>query len=310
MDQEDLLDAIGRLKQANAGAQRAPHKPLLLLIALAAFQRGDESMIAYPEVDSRLGPLLRDFAPDRFSRKANTHDPFRRLPNDGLWELVDAQGNLIETPLEYNKTDLVRENLRGRLPLPVRQLLESKPTLASTAAKILLEANFTESLHDDIVHAVGLTLEDTSAETGATTTLSQAVKRDPAFRENVLVAYERMCAVCGFDLRLGNSNLGLEAAHIKWHAHGGPDKVKNGIALCTFHHKAFDKGAFKLAPDDGRFRIAISQDISGSQTAKEQLANFHGALLNAPQAEVYVPEKEYVDWHESEVFKGPARPFV
>ena len=39
---------------------------------------------------------------------------------------------------------------------------------------------------------------------------------------------------------------GWEAAHIQWHSHGGPDQVANGLALCTFHHGAFDRGAIGL----------------------------------------------------------------
>jgi putative restriction endonuclease len=98
----------------------------------------------------------------------------------------------------------------------------------------LLERHFPESIHPDILDAVGLTPGAAPAER----------KRDPKFRQRVLVAYEWRCAVCGFDVRLGSVSIGLDAAHIRWHQAGGPDTEVNGLALCVLHHKTFDLGAF------------------------------------------------------------------
>ncbi len=56
------------------------------------------------------------------------------------------------------------------------------------------------------------------------------------FRERVLDAYQRACAIC----RLKRQEL-LDAAHIisDSHADGAPE-VSNGISLCKLHHAAFD----------------------------------------------------------------------
>ena len=45
------------------------------------------------------------------------------------------------------------------------------------------------------------------------------------FRKEVLEAYDERCAICDFDLRINDELLGLEAAHIQWHSHKGPDDV-------------------------------------------------------------------------------------
>ena len=52
--------------------------------------------------------------------------------------------------------------------------------------------------------------------------------------------------MCGYDVRLGNRELGLEVRHIKWHQAGGPDTEVNGLALCVLHHKLFDCGAYGM----------------------------------------------------------------
>jgi HNH endonuclease len=113
------------------------------------------------------------------------------------------------------------------------------PTLFGVLATRLLENHFPESLHPDILAAVGLDL-------GAPAPAGR--KRDPQFRQRVLTAYEYRCAVCGFDVRLGSVPIALDAAHIRWHQAGGPDREGNGLALCVLHHKTFDLGAFTLSP--------------------------------------------------------------
>jgi putative restriction endonuclease len=88
--------------------------------------------------------------------------------------------------------------------------------LTPAIASRILEQHFPESLHPDILNAVGLSLE---------TTVTRR-KRDPAFRQRVLKAYEYRCAVCGFDVRLGSVSIALDAAHIRWHQAGGPARME------------------------------------------------------------------------------------
>ena len=110
---------------------------------------------------------------------------------------------------------------------------------------MLLYNNFPASIHEDILQAVGI-----EAPLQMFTLPRRDPKqrrRDSSFRPNILKVYECKCAVCGFDAQLGTSPVALEAAHIKWHTHHGPDEVINGLALCSLHHKLFDRGAFTLS---------------------------------------------------------------
>ena len=150
-------------------------------------------------------------------------------------------------------------------------------------------------LGTDIMAAVGLE---------AAYTFSRRRQRDPEFRQRVLTAYEYRCAACGYDVRLGNRELGLEAAHLKWHQAGGPDVEVNGLALCALHHKLFDHGAYSITP--GR-AVQVSELAHGARGFNEWLLAFHGQPLRQPQSPRYVPEEEYVSWHQQEVFRGPAR---
>lgn len=70
------------------------------------------------------------------------------------------------------------------------------------ATRFLLDANFPESLHADICAVVGLGLDVVEMQAITKQAASQR-RRDPQFRDAVLVAYEYRCAMCGYDGRLG-----------------------------------------------------------------------------------------------------------
>jgi putative restriction endonuclease len=54
------------------------------------------------------------------------------------------------------------------------------------------------------------------------------------FVEEVLSAYAYQCAMCGCGGALLRNPAGLHAAHLQWHSQGGgPDDLRNGIALCA-----------------------------------------------------------------------------
>jgi putative restriction endonuclease len=110
--------------------------------------------------------------------------------------------------------------------------------------------------------------------------------------------------VCGFDVRLDQETLGIEAAHIKWHQAGGPDNEDNGLALCTLHHKTFDRGAFTLSA--GR-EVLVSERAHGTAGFEEWLMRFHGRPILEPVNEGYLAHEAHLAWHRREVFRGPAR---
>ena len=159
----------------------------------------------------------------------------------------------------------------------------------------MLDAHFPASIHEDILQAAGIDLTLQSPDRH---------RRNPNFRANILKAYEYRCAVCGFDVKLRNQPVALEAAHIKWHQAGGPDLEVNGLALCSLHHKLFDRGAFALSK---HLEILVSDDAYGSAGFQEWLMRFHGQKLNFPQRQTYYPSENFTGWHVREVFQGEYR---
>jgi len=290
----DLRRQFADIAVWKRGSERAPHKPLLLLYALARCSRGEDRLIPYADVDTKLRELLVEFGPAR--KSYHPEYPFWRLRNDGIWELENAEQALPRTSnTDARRSELLKHGVAGGLQPYVYEQLRSDPQLLGDVVHGLLDANFPPSRHDDILAAVGL---DVAYVT------SRRRGRDPEFRQRILTAYEYRCAVCGYDVRFGNRELGLEAAHIKWHQAGGPDTEVNGLALCVLHHKLFDCGAYSLTFSR---TVQVSQLAHGTKGFSEWLLDFHGHPLRPPQSRRYQPEDEFVSWHQREVFRGPAR---
>ncbi|MBI2378507.1 MAG: hypothetical protein HYV07_31200 [Deltaproteobacteria bacterium] len=292
--------ALATLHTWRRGDQRAPHKPLLLLMLLARAETGGDGHVRFAELEPKLRELLRDFGPPRKSH--HPEYPFWHLQGDGLWVVADAGAYpLKQGGSSPTRTALLTRDAEGFVPAELWRALQKDATLRRDVAATLLDGFWPSTYHASIRKAVGLPDE----LHGLDTIVGARRKRDPDFREAVLRAYERRCAVCGYDGQLGGVPLGLEAAHIQWHACDGPDEIANGLALCSFHHVALDTGALGLTDDR---RVRISSDVHGQTLVPELLHRHAGAPLRAPQPGVPLPAEVHIAWHGREVFRAPARP--
>lgn len=284
MEASDFLASLERLRRHSSNGVRAPHKPLLLLYALASFKDGREA-IHYRDAEAVLPPLLRTYGPQ--GTKARVADPFVRLRSDGIWRL-DAAPNLFDASGQGRPAAMSIANPEGGFTAEIIRMLRRQPDLADKAAMRLLETNFAPGLHEGIAAAVGLDLE--GGERGP---------RDPRFRDAVLRAYLSECAICRFQLRCGDGLVGVEAAHLRWHAFGGACDVGNGLALCVLHHRLLDLGVLTLTDD---LRVQVSRSVSG-QSAR-QVLELDGAEIILPPGAMDRPRTENIAWHRRNVFRG------
>ena len=294
MDSESIGKRFFGITMWQKGGVRAPHKPLLVLYAIGKLQRGEGRLIPFADVDRDLKKLLIEFGPTR--KSYHPEYPFWRLRNDGIWELQNAEKVVKrKSSTDAKKSELLRHNVKGGFTEEVYEQISGNSSLMKQIVADLLDENFPTSIHEDILQAVGIDFDEKVAV---------LKKRDAQFRDKVLRAYEYRCAVCGYNVRLGDSLVGLEAAHIKWHQAGGPDAEINGVALCALHHRLFDRGAFTLSD---AMKIEVSERAHGSTGFDEWLMAFHRKELRPPQRLTYYPEPKFIAWHVREVFQAPAR---
>lgn len=307
MKAPDLLPLFAGLRQHQTGGQRAPHKPLLLLWSLARVARGELRLAPWSVLHDPVERILAEFG--RPGARANAHYPLWRLRSDGLWavEHEDELASFQTASGDVRIGELNRLDPGAGFTSEVWEALRADPGLARRAAQVLLDDNFPATLHEDILLAVGMPpsgrVEEGVGSTAAANDPGR--RRDPAFRETILRIYEHRCAVCGYQGRLGNRDLGLEAAHVRWHTHDGPDREDNGLALCSFHHRILDSGAISL--DEDR-RLLVSQEVHGGGEVDRLILDHHGHPLRGPLSGAPPVATEHAAWHRQEVFRRPARP--
>jgi len=298
MNEIELIDLFQNITVWKNKEQRAPHKPLLLLLSLASVQRGEPRLQTFRSIKERLKKLLIDLGPQR--KTYHPEYPFWRLQNDGdMWEIPESSKILTDLNAQTTNIDipsaLLNEyNASGGFTPKYYNYLKENPDLINKLASMILDEHFPSSLHESILDAVQMRWIQTG---------TAKARRSTDFRNTILRIYQYKCAICGFDGRMEFSDLGLEAAHIKWHMAGGPDSEDNGIALCVFHHRLFDRGAIGISDD---YKILISQYVHGGQQVTDTVVRFSGLKMELPLKGSKVPGGKYLNWHRKEVFRNPA----
>lgn len=249
------LDRLSSLRQRQRDGRRSPHKPLLVLLALARLAAKGSSALPWS--------LDRD------------------VPDDDVGPL--------------------REGVTGRLEASLEEALRSRPDPLDEAARGLVESHFPSTVGPDVLVAVGLDPEvlERGSPSGGSPELRRRSRNWPAA---VIEAWDRQCAFCGFDGAAGGNAAGIDAAHVRCFKLGGPDELDNGMALCSLHHKLFDRGMLGL---DGDHAVVVSQRFSARTPVGRMVYELHRQPLR-PRRGTPLPAEQHVVWHRNQVFQGSA----
>ena len=127
--------------------------------------------------------------------------------------------------------------------------------------------------------------------------LAKARLGQGAFRTLVTDAYRRRCAVTG-----ERSLPALEAAHIRAHAAAGPNRTRNGLLLRADIHRLFDDGYVTVDPD---LRFVVSPRLHEEFENGRVYYDLDGrSLAYVPDRLTDQPGREFLEWHNSEVYRG------
>jgi len=284
---------------------RAPHKPLLLLFALGRVLRGGPRLMRFGDIERPVDALITEFGPPQIKARSRARYPFWHLHGDGLWDIPE-RAQIVAAGLVTGNAPRIAalREARAGFPEALHAQLVGQPWLVIELVERLIAGHFPDSYREDIRERIavptGLFQAQRLAEHIARSYRYAAGRpRDPGFRRAVLSAWGGRCAVCGFEAWVDDTPFGVEAAHIKWHAAGGPDALDNGLLLCVLHHRALDRGLLGLT---GERTIKISPLVTTQGVSRQRLSAYDGRPL-AGGAAVPAIAATFVEWHDKQVYR-------
>jgi len=284
----DLIERIDSINVYKKGNNRAPHKPLYLLLLLASLQKGKSRMLSFSDLDPILARALRIFG----QRTAGVRPeyPFWRLQHDGLSEVIPsspAAYDLRKGNDDPKKSSLLSSGAQGGLVEADYEMLKSQPGLFSHVCHRILDNHFPLSLHEDILNFFGIMLD------------RKAVKEDDnvSFRAAVLAEYGYRCSISGFESNAEVRHVGIEATELIWQNHGGDATASNAIAMTTLHRKLFHFGLFTITGD---YKVKLSPLMG----YPENVGLKNGRSIELPSKPSAFPSLNALDWHHRWVFRG------
>ncbi len=144
-----------------------------------------------------------------------------------------------------------------------------------------------QTVRDGLARGTGAA-DDASARRVYITSQVRQRLHQRGFRERVMQAYRRQCAMC----RLKHAEL-LDAAHIIGDTEAGGDPVvPNGLSLCKIHHAAFDQNILGVDPD---YRILVREDILHEKDGpmlRHGLQELQGSRLIVPRRADLRPDRD------------------
>jgi putative restriction endonuclease len=126
--------------------------------------------------------------------------------------------------------------------------------------------------------------------------LTRARLGQGTFRVLVTDAYQRRCAITG-----EKTLVVLEAAHIKPVSRSGPNRIDNGLLLRSDLHTLFDSGYVTVSND---YRVEVSRRIKEEFENGKYYYSLNGNSLSVlPKGDFERPAREFIDWHNQNVYK-------
>jgi putative restriction endonuclease len=116
------------------------------------------------------------------------------------------------------------------------------------------------------------------------------------FGLEVREAYRGACAVTG-----EHSGPVLEAAHIVPYGRGGEHLVTNGLLLRSDLHRLYDRGYVTVTPDH---EFVVGERLRADFNNGRSYYALAGSGIRLPERQDQQPDRERLDWHAREVFKG------
>lgn len=173
----------------------------------------------------------------------------------------------------------------------IYELFTKRDEIMNSNELLVAESTLPKSEIDKLLEDIDFSIEDKKA-------LIKVREKQYAFRQALLTGYGWKCCLSEVDIPDF-----LIASHIKPWAVDKANRInpQNGLLLNAFLDKAFDKGYFKVIPED--YTVIISDKIKHTKTY-ELLMPYDGQKIKLPHNKERWPNQEFLAYHEQKIFNS------
>jgi putative restriction endonuclease len=301
-----------RRDQKNGGA---PHKPVLLISLIEAFQKR-----IYNSRKISIVPEIVGLFKSNWETLVETNHqclftlPFYHMSTEPFWQLVPNPGCELWVKSKSSMRSFSNLNTAIKYAQIDDELVQI--FLDENDSEILLhflldkyfpstKINFRSGNNDYINDIKFQITKESKANYKKRLILIKKQLDDLAFQEEVFVRsnvfkkevpklYNYTCCITGLRIDAIESISMVDACHIVPFSESYDDTITNGIALCPNFHRAFDRGLVSI---DKNFRVLVSKNFIETIETNYSIKQFEGKEILLPKNKNYFPSSESLNHH-------------
>lgn len=294
----------------------APHKPILLISLIQAYQNG-----LYTTSEIQILPELVGLFKSNWQLLVETNHqclftlPFYHMSTEPFWELIPIRGcefwirskspmrsfSNLTTAVKYAKidnelSDLLLKKEESQILLHI--LLDKYFPKANSSFLTVPDYSYLTEIKTQI-------LRDSKKEYLERLTQIRNEIDDEGFQEEIFVRggvfkkevpkiYNFTCCISGLRIDAGDSISMVDACHIIPFSESFNDTISNGLALCPNLHRALDRGLISVNND---FRVIVNKNFSEPFPSAYNIKQFEGKQILLPSNERHFPSVESLGYH-------------
>jgi len=308
------VNAFKKLKRGVTQYGKAPHKVVMLLSVLQAFQ----NKLIYRNQIFISPELILLFKSNWNELVATNHVcnfalPFWHLKGEQFWHLTANAGysnfiqmkesvsgiNQLNNIVDFAYLDeaLFELMMAEGSNLVLQDLLIKAyfPYYTSKLnSKILATRNYIEKIESKILNEPVVAYQAEIKTLLEQKDEEEIFLRGSLFKRKIPQIYNNTCCISGMKIDATINVSMIDACHIVPFSESYNDTITNGIALCPNLHRAFDRGLIGINDD---YTVIVSNKFVESNAAIYQLKIFDGKRIMLPSFEKYFPHIENLNQH-------------
>lgn len=292
----------------------APHKPILLISIIQAFQKkifNNNQIFITPSLVGLFNSNWNNLVETEHHRSFAL--PFYHMNSEPFWELIPNIGcelwvksrssmrsfSNLKTAIKYAQIDneLVEIlNNKKQSEIILQFILETyfkntkKQYNGGSGYLLNIEKQIIEETQDDYRKR----LLEIQNQLDNDAFQEEIFVRGGVFKREVPKIYNQTCCISGLRIDATVNVSMIDACHIIPFSESYNDTITNGIALCPNLHRAFDRGLISI---NENYNVLINNNFKEAENLSYSLKQFEGKRIILPINEKYYPSIKSLKHH-------------